>query len=213
MPPEWLAHDRCWLAWPCNKALWGEHLKAAREAYASVAKAIAETEPVTMVARADLVAEASLHCGAGVTVLPLDHDDSWMRDTGPTFVVASDGSLGGIDWRYDGYGGRTPEFQRDARLAEAICAHLKIRRFQAPIVLEGGAIHVDGEGTCLACAASVLDPRRNPGLDREGAENCLRDHLGIDNVIWLERGLIDDDTGGHVDNLACLSSRASYWHW
>ncbi len=204
MPPEWLPHDRCWMAWPCRTALWGEHLKAARETYAAVAKAIAEFEPVTMVARADLVAEASLYCGAGVTVLSLNHDDSWMRDTGPTFVLSPEGSLGGIDWRYDGYGGRTSDFRQDARLAEAICAHLEISRFQAPIVLEGGAIHVDGEGTCLACATSILDPERNPGLSREAAERCLQDYIGIDKVIWLERGLVDDDTGGHIDNIACF---------
>lgn len=204
MPPEWAPHDRCWMAWPCRHALWGEHLGAARAAYAAVAKAIADFEPVTMVARSDLAAEASLHCGNGVSVLTLDQDNSWMRDTGPTFVLSPEGVLGGIDWRYDGYGGRTPDVGRDARIAEAICKRLEIARFQAPIVAEGGGIHVDGEGTCLACAGSLLDPRRNPGLEREAAEQCLKDYLGVDKIIWLEQGLIDDDTGGHVDNLACF---------
>jgi agmatine deiminase len=192
------------MAWPCRAQLWGDDLGAARQAYGEVAKAIAEFEPVTMIARSDLAAEASLHCGTGVSVLALDQDDSWARDTGPTFVLDGQGAMAGIDWRYDGYGGRTPDIARDARIAEAICERLAITRFAAPIVMEGGGIHVDGEGTCLACAASVLDQRRNPGLGRDGAERLLGDHLGVDKVIWLEHGLIDDDTGGHVDNLACF---------
>ncbi len=204
MPPEWATHDRCWMAWPCRAPLWGRHLGAARAAYAAVAKAIAEFEPVTMVARPDLSAEASLHCGAGVSVLALDQDDSRMRDVGPTLLMDPQGHLGGIDWRYDGYGGRLADIERDARMAEAICDHLEIPRFEAPIVMEGGSFHVDGEGTCLACASSILDPRRNPGMNREAAEQCLRNYLGIEKIIWLEHGLIDDDTGGHVDNVACF---------
>lgn len=206
MPAEWQPHDRCWMAWPCRKALWGEELGAAHEAYAGVAKAIAEFEPVTMVARSELAADVSLRCGNGVSVLTMDQDDSWMRDVGPTFLLGVDGRLAGVDWRYDGYGGRTPDTEHDAAIAEAICHRLDIPRFQAPIVAEGGGLHVDGEGTCLACAESLLDPRRNPGLGREVAERILRDYLGVDTIIWLEQGLTDDDTGGHVDNLACFAA-------
>lgn len=193
------------MAWPCRDALWGEHLRAARKAYAAVAQAIAEFEPVTMIARSDLAADASLLCGNGVSVLTLDQDDSWMRDVGPTFVTGPDNALGGIDWRYDGYGGRTPDIAQDVAIAQAICERLDIPRFEAPITAEGGGIHVDGEGTCLVCAGSLLDPRRNPGLNLEDAEQCLMDYLGITSVIWLEQGLIDDDTGGHVDNLSCFA--------
>ena len=180
-------------------------MAAARQAYAEVAQAIAQFEPVTMIARPDLTAEASLHCGQGISVLPLDYDDSWTRDTGPSFVVDQQGQLAGIDWRFNGYGGSAPSHAKDARLAEAICERLKVPRFVAPIVLEGGAVHVDGEGTCLVCAASVLDPKRNPGLGRAEVEAALADHLGIVKVIWLEQGLTGDRTGGHVDNLACFA--------
>jgi agmatine deiminase len=204
MPAEWAPHARCWMAWPCRIELWGERMDAARRAYAEVAKAIAPFEPVTMIARPDLAAEASLQCGQGISVLPLDHDDSWLRATGPTFVVDRAGALAGVDWRFDGYGGRTRAFGQDARLAEAICARLDVPRFAAPIVLEGGGLHVDGEGTCLVCAASVLDPRRNPGLSRDAAAAVLADYLGITQVIWLEHGLEGDPSGGHVDNVACF---------
>ncbi len=205
MPPESARHDRCWMAWPCRGELWGERMAAARQTYAEVAQAIAQFEPVTMIARPDLTAEASLHCGQGISVLPLDHDDSWTRDTAPTFVIDRQGQLAGVDWRFNGYGEQAPNYAKDARLAEAICERLKVPRFAAPIVLEGGALHVDGEGTCLVCAGSVLDPKRNPGLGRAEVEAVLVDHLGVAKVIWLEQGLIGDRNGGHVDNLACFA--------
>jgi agmatine deiminase len=204
MPAEWAPHARCWMAWPCRAELWGERMDAARRAVAEVAKAIVRYEPVTMIARPDLTAEASLQCGQGISVLPLDYDDSWIRDTGPTFVVDRAGALAGVDWRFDGYGGRAPAFDQDARLAEAICARLDVPRLAAPIVLEGGGLHVDGEGSCLVCAASVLDPRRNPSLSRDAAAAVLADHLGITQVIWLEHGVVGDPSGGHVDNVACF---------
>jgi agmatine deiminase len=155
-----------------------------------------------MIARPDLTAEASLHCGQGISVLPLAHDDSRIRDTSPGFVLDQAGALAGIDWRYNGYGERAPAFAQDARLAEAICARLEVPRFAAPIVLEGGGLQVDGEGTALVCASSVLDPKRNPGLERDEIERVLADCLGLGKVIWLEHGFDGDVTGGHVDNVA-----------
>lgn len=202
MPPEWAPHSRCWMAWPCRNELWGERMSEARQAYAELAKAIAAHEPVTMIARPDLTAEASLTCGQGISVLPLAHDDARIRDTAPTFLLDRAGLLAGIEWRYDGYGGRAPAFEQDARLADAICARLEVPRFVAPLVLEGGGVQVDGEGTALVCATSVLDPRRNPGLAREQIEGLLADHIGVTKVIWLEHGFEGDVTGGHVSNVA-----------
>jgi agmatine deiminase len=205
MPAEWAPHSRCWMGWPCRTELWGERMVGARKACAEVAKAIVQHEPVTMIARPELAAEASLHCGQGISVLPLEHDDAWMRDTAPTFVLDPTGNLAGIDWRYNGYGERAPAFDHDARLAEMICARLEVPRFAAPVVFEGGAVHVDGEGTALVCAASALDSRRNPGLGPDEIERVLADYLGVTKVIWLERGFEGDLTGGHVDNVACFA--------
>ena len=204
MPAEWAPHSRCWMAWPCRTELWGERMAAARKAYAEVAKTIVQYEPVTVIARPDLAAEASLHCGQGISVLPLEHDDAWTRDTAPTFVLDRTGTLAGVDWRYNGYGERAAAFDRDARLAEAICARLEVPRFAAPIAFEGGAVHVDGEGTALVAAPSALDPKRNPGLGRDEIERALADYLGVAKVIWLEHGFAGDVTGGHIDNVACF---------
>ncbi|MGH6942601.1 MAG: agmatine deiminase family protein [Geminicoccaceae bacterium] len=204
MPPEWAPHQRCWMIWPCRPELWGERMAAARKAYAEMVKSIAQFEPVTVIARPELTAEASLQLGQGISVLPLDHDDSWARDTAPTFVRDRQGTFAGVDWRFNGYGERSPAYAKDGLLAGAICERLTVARFEAPVVLEGGAIHVDGERTCVACASSILDPKRNPGRSRAELEAVLGEHLDVSKVIWLERGLADDETGGHVDNVACF---------
>jgi len=204
MPPEWAPHERCWMAWPCRPELWDKRFAGARRAFAEVARAIADYEPVTMLARPELIAEASLRCGKGVSVLPMAYDDCWTRDVAPSFVRSEAGDLAGVSWRFNGYGERSPHYADDDRLAAAICERLQIPSFPAPVVLEGGNIHVDGEGTCLVCAAGVLDPKRNPDLGREEVAEVLRDHLGVLKVIWLDQGLVDDPSGGHVDNLACF---------
>ncbi len=204
MPAEWDPHDRCWMAWPCREESWGERLDAAREATAEVARAIAAFEPVTMIANPENVAEVSLRCGAGIACLPMAHDDSWIRDNGPTFVVDGKGRVAGIDWRFNAWGGKYAPHDKDSAVARAVLEHLELTRYAAPMVLEGGAIHVDGEGTCLTSEQCLLDPNRNPDLGKAEIEALLGAHLGVRRVIWLGQGLRHDETGGHVDNLACF---------
>ncbi len=176
----------------------------ARDAYAEVAKAIAEFEAVTMIANPDNVAEVSLRCGAKVACLPLAQDDSWMRDTGPTFLVNGEGALAGVDWRFNAWGGKYQDYDRDAEVARLILEQGETRRYEAPLILEGGAIHVDGEGTLITTEQCLLNPNRNPDLSKGEIEELLRAYLGIRAVIWLGEGLTDDETDGHVDNLACF---------
>ncbi len=204
MPAEWAPHSRCWMAWPCREALWGEGLEAARDATAEVAKAIAAFEPVTMVAKPDSLAEVSLRFSSGVSCLPMALDDSWMRDTGPSFLVDGRGGLAGISWRFNGWGERYLPYDNDAALAAAVLDHLGVERIDAPLILEGGAIHVDGEGTLITTGEGLLNANRNANLWREEIERLLAGHLGVFKVIWLGQGLVDDETDGHVDNLACF---------
>ncbi len=205
MPAEWERHARCWMAWPCRLDLWGDGLDAARSAYAEVARTIAEFEPVTMVCNPADVAEASLASGAGVDVMSMPIDDSWMRDTGPTFVVDHEGALAAIDWRFNGWGNLYGDYENDADLARRIIEHVGAWRYDAPVVLEGGAIDVDGEGTLLTTEQCLLDPNRNPGVSRSEMERHLKDHLGVGTVIWLDRGYEDDETAGHIDEIACFA--------
>ncbi|MEJ2015002.1 MAG: agmatine deiminase family protein [Limibacillus sp.] len=185
MPPEWAPHKRTWMEWPCRESLWAEGLDAAREAYAEVARAIARFEPVTMIANPENVAEVSLHCGSGsgVGTHPLEHDDSWMRDNGPTFLVDGKGGIGGVQWLFNGWGGKFPPYDKDAQVAGAVLEHLGFERFEAPLVMEGGSFHVDGEGTLITTEQCLLNENRNPGLTREQIEENLRAFLGVETII------------------------------
>lgn len=205
MPAEWQPHARCWMAWPCREDLWGDTLDDARKAYAAVAQAIAEFEPVTMVANPGDVATASLACGQSVDVLPMALDDSWMRDFGPTFVVDGKGGIAGCDWLFNAWGDKYEYYNNDARLAGTLLEHLDIRRFEAPFVLEGGAVHTDGEGTVLTTETVLLNPNRNPGMGKAEMERVLHDWLGAEKVIWLPAGYHYDETDGHIDNVACFA--------
>lgn len=205
MPAEWHRHERCWMAWPCRKELWGDGLDAAREAYAEVARAIAQFEPVSIIVQPQDVATVSVKLGKAVDVLPMEIDDSWTRDTAPTFLIDGNGKIAGCNWRFNGWGGKYPDFERDARLTERLLDHLKIDRYDAPFVLEGGAIHSDGQGTILTTESVLLNENRNPGITRTDMESLLIDWLGAEKVIWLPGGLEDDETDGHVDNVACFA--------
>jgi len=205
MPAEWQRHARCLMAWPCRQDLWAGRMEDARRAYARVARSLVAFEPVTMIANPADVAAASLACGRGVEVLPMNIDDSWMRDTGPTYVVDGNGGIAGCNWRFNAWGNKYEPYDNDARLAETLLVHQDIRRFDAPFVLEGGAIHTDGEGTLLTTESVLLNPNRNPGMSREEAEGHLRDWLGIETVIWLPTGFHEDETDGHIDNIACFA--------
>ncbi len=202
MAAEWEPHSRCWMAWPARAELWGTHLEAARAAYARLAATIARFEPVTMIVRPDLLASASLQLPRGVSVLPLEHDDSWMRDVAPAFLRRPGGGLAAVCFRFNGWGELWRPYAEDARIARRIADHLGIPIYESELVLEGGAISVDGEGTALLCEPSVLDPARNPGVTRGEVERELRELLGVERAIWLPAGLVDDETKGHVDNVA-----------
>jgi agmatine deiminase len=202
MPAEWEPHARTWMAWPCRAQIWGDNLGAAREAYAEVAQSIGGFEPVTMIAKPKQIAEVSLT--TGVSALPLAIDDSWMRDNGPTFVRNAAGEIAGVHWRWNAWGQKYDDYERDAEVAGAILEHLRMRRYPASFVLEGGAIHTDGQGTLLTTESVLLNPNRNPGMTKADMEEQLRLFLGVRTVIWLGQGLKGDDTDGHVDNLAAF---------
>ncbi len=202
MPAEWEPHERCLMAWPARVELWGERLAEAARDYAAIARAIAEREPVLMLARPDAVALAREMCGEDVEVAPAELDDSWIRDTGPIFVRSASGTLRGVDFEFNGWGGHYVPYAADAALAGRVLELLGIPRVEAGFVLEGGAITVDGEGTLVTTESVLLNPTRNPTRSRAELEGLLERHLGAERVIWLAGGLDEDrDTDGHVDNV------------
>lgn len=205
MPPEWADHERCWMAWPSRAGQWGDQLETARDAIAQVAHEIAQFEPVTMLAAPADMADASIRSGEHVDIMMIDVADPWLRDTGPTFLTGPDGALGGVDWRFNGWGQRVADIVADEGVAEAILVRAGAERFAAPIVLEGGAIQSNGAGTIMTTESVVFDPKRNPDLDKAGAEAVFRDYLAAREVIWLGSGYTGDNMGGRIDNLACFA--------
>ncbi len=205
MPPEWAAHRGCYMAWPCHLETYGAGLDAAREAVATVAAAIAGFEPVTLFANPEDAEDARRRCGGDVTVVPRAIDDSWARDSGATFLTDGRGGLAGVDWVFNAWGGNYPDHENDAALAAEMIRREGARAYSLPVVMEGGGVHTDGEGTLLTTDTVILNPNRNPGLSRAEAEGVLTGALGAETVIWLDGGALEyDDTDGHVDNLACF---------
>jgi agmatine deiminase len=211
MPAEFAPHERTLMAWPCRTELWGPTLGQAREDYAAVVNAIAAFEPVTLVARPEDVADARAATAGSVEVVEFAIDDSWMRDNGPIFVLDDDGCRTGVHFRFNAWGEKFPPWDGD----EAAGAWLAQRHGhaweQAPLVLEGGSIAVDGEGVLLTTEQCLLHPNRNPDLSREEIEAALGERLGVERIVWLGNGLVEDrDTDGHVDLIAsfCGPGRA-----
>lgn len=207
MPAEWAPHERTLMAWPTRPELWGDQLQAAREEYAATANAIAAFEPLTMVcANAQEVAQARAALTTAAEVVELPIDDSWLRDSGPMFVVDGDGRRAGVHFGFNSWGGKFTPWDRDAAVGALLVEHVGDNCYEAPFVLEGGAIAVDGEGTLLTTEECLLNPNRNPGMSREEIEAGLRDHLGVETIVWLGQGLVEDrDTDGHVDMIAAFT--------
>jgi agmatine deiminase len=209
MPAEFEPHAGCWMAWPERPDNWRLDAAPAQQAFAAVAEAIAASEPVTMAASDAQFERCRSLLSAAVRVVEISSDDAWMRDTGPTFVVDGAGGRRGVDWRFNAWGGREgglySSWERDDRVAAKVLEIESADRYRAPIVLEGGAIHVDGEGTVMTTEECLLNPNRNPGLSRAQIEAALHDYLGTEKVVWLGRGVFGDETDGHVDNLACFA--------
>ena len=208
MPAEFEPHDGCWMLWPRRPDTWRQGAKPAQEAFAAVAAAIVAAEPVTMGVDADQFDHARGVLPPEVRVVELSSDDAWMRDVGPTFVVDEHGARRGVDWRFNAWGGLDGglyfPWDRDDQVAHKVLEIEAADRYRAPLVLEGGSIHVDGEGTCLVTEQCLLHRNRNPSLRRDEIERSLCHHLGVEQVVWLGRGVHLDETDGHVDNLCCF---------
>jgi agmatine deiminase len=203
MPAEWAPHERTLIAWPCRESLWGPVLADARRETATLANAIADFEPVLMVCPPRHGADARAALGGGVVVWEAAIDDSWLRDSGPIF--RDDGSA--VQFGFNAWGGKFPPWEDDATIATRICEHLGRPAERSEMVLEGGAISVDGSGTLITTEQCLLNPNRNPGWHRERIEDELRGRLGVERVVWLEEGLAEDrDTDGHVDLVAAFAA-------
>ena len=208
MPAEWARHERTFISWPVRASMCHpENYEAVCEGYTNIIRAIGEFEPVTVLVNPD---ERSLLEGRfrnrQIELLPLAHNDAWLRDNGPTFIVNDQGDTAGINWHFNAWGGKYPDWDLDNQVALQILKHLGLKPFDAPLIMEGGSLHVDGDGTLLTTAECLLNPNRNPDFSREHISKLLKKYLSIHKVIWLEKGLYGDETDGHIDNIACFAS-------
>lgn len=202
-PAEWEPHAGCLMAWPYDKDCWGDRLVTAQSEIAAIARAISSCEPLIMVAEPGTADEARSACGSGVTVIEHPVDDCWTRDTAPVFALDATGSaVTGLDFTFNGWGGQFP-YEKDNLLPVGACAYLDVPRKPVGMVLEGGSVINDGQGTLITTEECLLHPNRNPDMTRSEIESTLLAAYGATKLIWLPYGLDGDDvTNGHVDLVA-----------
>jgi len=209
MPGEYEPHTGCWILWPERTDTWRLGAKPAQIAFAEVAIAIAQFEPVTMGVSGRQFLNARNTLPEHIRVIEISNNDAWIRDCGPTFVINDEGEVRGVDWEFNAWGGLEGglyfPWDLDAQVAQKVLEIEGIYRYKTnKFVLEGGSIHVDGEGTLITTEECLLNHNRNPDLSKEEIEEKLKEYLGVEKIIWLGKGVYLDETGGHVDNLCCF---------
>jgi agmatine deiminase len=209
MPGEFEPHTGCWMLWPERTDNWRNGAHPAQNAFAQVAEAISQFEPVTMGVSVGQFTNACNLLSPDVRIVEISSNDAWMRDCGPTFVVNDYGEVRGIDWDFNAWGGLNgglySPWDLDDQVPLKVLEIEHIDRYKAPnFVLEGGSIHVDGQGTLITTEECLLNPNRNPNLSRKEMETRLQEYLSVSRIIWLAKGVYNDETSGHVDNLCCF---------
>ena len=210
MPAEFEKHYGCILIWPHRRDSWQNGGYAARKAFAQLIREISHSEKVIVCARYDDYDSARESLPSEVRVIEMSSDDSWARDVAPTFVT--DGiTIRGIDWGFNAWGGLKDglyfPWDKDNKMARKLCDQLDCDSYDfRDLILEGGSIHTDGEGTLLTTEECLLSAGRNPELSREEIEQRLCGCLGVTKIIWLKRGIYNDETNGHIDNICAFTA-------
>ena len=209
MPAEFEPQQGVWMLWPERNDNWRNGGKPAQKAFADVAKAIAKFEKVTVGASVRQYQNARAKLPENIRVVELESDDAWVRDCGPTFLVNDKGGLRAVDWEFNAWGGLVDglyfPWDLDDQVAQKVCEIERVDSYRTEgFVLEGGSIHVDGEGTVLTTEMCLLSEGRNPDMDRGAIERMLCDYLGCEKVLWLRDGIDLEETNGHIDDVACF---------
>jgi agmatine deiminase len=208
MPAEFERHSGCWMLWPERTDNWRSAAAPAQQAFCRVAAAIARFEPVTMGVSPAYFESARRALPEAVRIVEMSHDDCWMRDVGPTFVVHPRDAVRGVHWHFNAWGGLQgglySPWDQDELVALKVLEIEGRDRYRAPLINEGGALHVDGAGTALVTEECLLNANRNPTLRRAQIEAYLRTYLGVRTIVWLGKGVFNDETDGHIDELACF---------
>lgn len=210
MPGEFEPQKQIWMIWPERPDNWRDGGKPAQKAFTEVAKTISQFEPVTVVASFAQYANCRNSLPPEIRVLEMSSNDSWVRDCGPTFVRNDEtGDVRAVDWDFNAWGGLVDglyfPWDADQAIAQKICEIEGVDTYRTPgFVMEGGSIHVDGEGTLLTTEMCLLSEGRNPHMSREEIEEQVKEYLNLEKVIWIKDGIDPDETNGHVDDVACF---------
>ena len=210
MPGEFEAHSGCILIWPFRGDSWAYGAVAVRKVFKELVCLISESEEVTVCAPPEEFDNARSYLPDTIKLVSVPLDDSWARDYAPTFVKNDAGSLRGINWQFNAWGGMVDglyyPWDKDDALAPFLCEHIGVDMYDAHhFVLEGGAIHSDGEGTIIVTESCLLSKGRNPHLDKDEIEDQLIKYLGAKKVIWIPYGIYLDETNEHVDNICAFT--------
>lgn len=204
---EWEPHERSIMQWPGRAEIWGEHLPQVQAAYAGLVRAVAEFEPVLVMVRPEDEAAARFACGRGgaAEFLSVPQEIGRARDTAPMFVIDGQGGVAGVDWHYDGLDGRYLNTGEEDKAAGRLLETLGLKRYQGPLVLEGGAVAADGSGTLITTEDVLLHSGRNRECTQQEIEEALALFCGARRIIWLGGGMTGDEGGGHVDQVAAFA--------
>jgi agmatine deiminase len=208
MPAETEPHRCTLIAWPPDvpQCIYTpEQLEPARDIYARIARMIASYEPVVLVVASDDVDSTKTRVGDAAELVVMPLDDAWVRDTGPIVVYGQEGAVDAVDFRFNAWGEKQPH-DADTFVGATIARHLGLSVTEADMVLEGGSIAVDGSGTLVTTERCLLNPNRNPSLDRAAIESRLGTYLGAERIVWLADAIAEDEgTDGHVDNVVAFT--------
>jgi agmatine deiminase len=208
MPAEWEPHAATWLSWPHKEASWPGNFAPIPKLYERLVRTISRHEHVHILAgkldeEERSMVPARIANLPNVTVHAVATDDSWIRDSGPTFLVGKSGSKPAlVNWGYNAWGGKYPPFDFDDAIPAEVAAITGRQIFTPEMILEGGAVDVNGNGTLLTSEQCLLNANRNPTMSKADIEEKLRDYLNVSQILWLREGIVGDDTDGHIDELA-----------
>jgi agmatine deiminase len=200
-PAEFERHERTWMIWPHRQDLYEDRLVAMQKEYSEIVAAISQFEPVTVVAHPDFAENARTHLGNHAEVVSVPVDDFWTRDCGPSFLTNANGKLAGVDWNFNAWGGKHAPWDEDNKLASRILQRESAEIRKSWLTTEGGSFALDGEGTLIITETSILNPNRNPGVNKALAESELKAMLGVEKVVWLPGDPMDKETDGHIDGM------------
>lgn len=213
MPAEFSKHAATIMIWPYRPGSWCYGAKAARRVFAEIISEISKHEKVLVLAGDNQLESAknALSHLNNVEILNISSDDAWARDTAPTFLVNDTGALRAVDWQFNAWGGEYDglyaSWKNDDKIPYQLCKIKGIDLYNAhPFVLEGGSIHTDGEGTLITTEECLLSPGRNPQLSKGEIEEKLKAYLGVSKIIWLPKGIYNDETNGHIDNICAFTA-------